>query len=194
MLNWIWAGMILLGVVFSAFTGDLGNLAAVVTDSSKEAVSLCITMIGVLAMWSGFTEIAKDSGLLEVLAKKLKPLVLFLFPSLKGEDAAIGDISTNFIANVFGLGNAALPAGLRAMKQLQRLNPDRTKASDEMCTFLIINVSSLQLIPINLIAYRSQYGSVNPAIIAAPALAATFVSTLAAALFILLMRRKRVRA
>ena len=172
--------MLLLGVLFAAFTGGLSGLTAVVTDAAKEAVTLCITMTGVLALWSGLTEIAKEGGLLKASAKKLRPLILFFFPTVREDPEAIDAISANFIANLFGLGNAAQPH-----------NPNPKVASDEMCAFLIINVSSLQLIPVNLIAYRSQYGSVNPGLIAAPALAATFVSTLAAVAFLLLMRRRR---
>lgn len=193
MLNWIWAGMIIVGVVFSAFSGNLSELSTVITDSAKEAVSLCITMAAVLAMWSGFMEIAGKSGILEALAGKMQRFIKWLFPSIPENHEAIGDISTNFIANIFGLGNAALPAGLKAMKSLQGLNPDKARASTDMCTFLIINVSSLQLLPINLIAYRSQYGSVNPAVIVAPAIMATFASTLSAILFVMLLRRKKVR-
>ena len=192
MLNWIWAGMIVLGIVFSAFTGRLGELSSVLTDSAKEAVSLCITMAAVLSMWSGFMEVAKDAGLLKVLALRMRGLIRFLFPSVSDEDI-IEDISTNFIANVFGLGNAALPAGIRAMKGLQRINPDKTLASVDMCTFLIINMSSIQLLPINLIAYRSQYGSVNPAAIVAPAILATFISSVIVTGFAVLMGRRKVR-
>lgn len=192
MLNWIWAGMIVLGIVFSAFSGQLGEMSSVLTDSAKEAVSLCITMAAVLAMWSGFMEVAKDAGLLKALAGRMRGLIRFLFPSVS-DDEIIGDISTNFIANVFGLGNAALPAGLKAMKGLQRLNPDKTRASVDMCTFLIINMSSLQLLPINLIAYRSQYGSVNPAAIVAPAILATFISSVIVTAFAVLMGRRKVR-
>lgn len=193
MLNWIWAGMILIGVVFSAFSGRLGELSTVVTDSAKEAVSLCITMVAVLSMWTGFMEIAKDSGILSALTAKMSRLIKWLFPSVPEGDSAIGDISTNFISNIFGLGNAALPAGLKAMKSLQRLNENKSVASIDMCTFLIINVSSLQLLPINLIAYRSQYGSVNPAVIVAPAIIATLASTVFAVMFVMLMRRKKVQ-
>lgn len=193
MLNWIWAGMIVLGIVFSAITGQLGELSSVVTDSAKEAVSLCITMVAVLAMWSGFMEVAKAAGLLKALAERMRGVIRWLFPSIPEEDEVIGDISINFIANVFGLGNAALPAGLKAMKGLQRLNPDKNIASVDMCTFLIINMSSLQLLPINLIAYRSQYGSVNPAAIAAPAILATFISSLIVTAFAVWMGRRKVR-
>ena len=193
MLNWIWAGMIVLGVVFSAFSGQLGELSSVVTDSAKEAVNLCITMVAVLAMWSGFMEVAKDAGILSALAAKMKGIINSLFPGVRGDDEVIGDISTNFIANIFGLGNAALPAGLKAMKGLQRLNPDKSVASRDMCTFLIINMSSLQLLPINLIAYRSQYGSVNPALIVAPAMLATFASSVFAVIFALSMGKRKVR-
>lgn len=191
MLNWIWAGMIVLGIVFSAFSGQLGEMSSVLTDSAKDAVSLCITMLAVISMWSGFMEIAKDAGLLERLSRKMRGVIKYLFPSIPEDDELIGDISTNFIANIFGLGNAALPAGLKAMKGFQRLNPNKSIASNDMCTFLIINMSSLQLLPVNLIAYRSQYGSVNPGMIVAPAIIATLISSVFACVFSLIMGRRR---
>lgn len=193
MLNWIWAGMIFIGTVFSALNGKLGDLSTVITDSAKDALSLCITMAAVLAMWSGVMEIAKESGLINAMTHKLSGVLKWLFPGIPEGDEAISHISTNFIANIFGLGNAALPAGIRAMKSLQRLNESKDTASKDMCTFLIINVSSLQLLPINLIAYRSQYGSVEPALIVAPAIVATFMSTLTAILIVVLFRRRKVR-
>lgn len=193
MLNWIWAGMIIVGTVFSAFSGNLADLSTVITDAAKEALSLCITMASVLAMWTGFMEIAKECGLLKCVASHLSGFIKWLFPGVPDEDEAIDHISTNFIANIFGLGNAALPAGIKAMKALQRLNDNKNTASRDMCTFIIINVSSLQLLPINLIAYRSQFGSVEPALIMAPALLTTFISTLTAITFVVLMRRRKVK-
>ena len=143
-----------------------------VLSASREAVTLCVTMTGILAFWQGLMEIAKDAGLTEVLCGKIRPLVCFLFPEIPEDHPAYESISMNFIANFLGLGMAATPAGLKAMKDLENLEEKRrigriasTKpaspgmASREMCTFLIMNISSLQLIPVTMIAYRSQYGS-----------------------------------
>ena len=121
---------------------------------------------------------------------KMKPLIRFLFPDIPKDDIANEYIATNMMANILGLGWAATPSGLLAMKELNRLNGDKETASNEMCTFLVINISSLQLIPINVIAYRMQYGSANPTEIIAPAIVATLVSTFVAIIFCLIMRKR----
>jgi spore maturation protein A len=195
MLNVLWGGMILTAVVYAAFSGTLPELTNAALDSSKEAVSLCITMLGVMSFWTGIMQIATQSGLIERLSKALSPVLTFLFPQLPANHPARAHISTNIIANIFGLGWAATPAGLRAMKALaedmpkdERKYENRT-ATTSMCTFLILNISSLQLIPINVIAYRSQYGSVNPASIVGPGIAATAASTIAAVVFCKIMQK-----
>ena len=190
MLNYLWAGMIIIGVVFGVFTGKTNEVSDAFLSSSKEAVSLCITMAGVVAMWSGIMEVARESGLTNALSGKMKPLIRFLFPDIPKDDIANEYIATNMMANILGLGWAATPSGLLAMKELNRLNGDKETASNEMCTFLVINISSLQLIPINVIAYRMQYGSVNPTEIIAPAIVATLVSTFVAIIFCLIMRKR----
>ena len=164
---------------------------------------LCITMIGVMSFWTGIMEIASRAGIIGMAARKMRPLIRFLFPRIPKEHRANEHITTNFIANFLGLGWAATPAGLKAMEELGKLEDDRRAgraagparkkgiASNEMCTFLIINISSLQLIPVNVIAYRSQYGSANPAGIVGAGIAATAVSTGAAIVFCKLMDRKR---
>lgn len=198
-MNYLWAGMILLGVIFSAFNGKLPDVTNAALDSAKEAVTLCITMMGVMSFWVGLMHIAERAGMIAGLSKKLRPLLRFLFPNLPEEDVAGEYIATNMIANVFGLGWAATPAGLKAMEALKRLEEERRTglqkgsrrvravppgvANDEMCVFLIINISSLQLIPVNIIAYRGQYGSANPAAIVGPGLVATICSTVAAIIF-----------
>lgn len=192
MLNYLWAGMIIIGVVFGIFTGKTSEVSEAFLSSSKEAISLCITMAGVVAMWSGVMEIAKESGLTNALSRKMKPLIALLFPNIPKDDIANEYIATNMMANILGLGWAATPSGLLAMKELQRLNGGKEIASNEMCTFLVINISSLQLIPINIIAYRMQYGSVNPTGIVAPAIVATLVSTLVAIIFCLMMRKREM--
>lgn len=203
MLNYLWAGMILIGIIFAAFTGRMPDITNAALDSSKEAITLCITMMGVMSFWVGLMEIASKAGIIRGASRRIRPLVRFLFPELPGDHPAQEHITTNIIANVLGLGWAATPAGLRAMEELGKLEEDRRRgrlpgpvrkpgiASNEMCTFLIINISSLQLIPVNVIAYRSQYGSVNPAGIVGAGIAATAVSTLVAVVYCKVMDRKR---
>lgn len=203
MLNYLWAGMILVGILYGAFSGKMPDITNAALDSAKEAVTLCITMIGVMSFWTGIMEIASRAGIIGMAAGKMQPLIRFLFPGIPRGHRANEHITTNFIANFLGLGWAATPAGLKAMEELGRLEDDRRAgraagparkkgiASNEMCTFLIINISSLQLIPVNVIAYRSQYGSANPAGIVGAGIAATAVSTGAAIVFCKLMDRKR---
>lgn len=192
MLNYLWAGMIVVGVVFGAFQGKMDDITNAALDSSKEAVTLCITMMGIMSFWVGIMEIATKAGIIEYLSKLFQPLVRFLFPDIPKGHEANRHITTNMIANFLGLGWAATPAGLMAMKSLREINPnqDKTIASRDMCTFLILNISSLQLIPINIIAYRSQYGSVNPASIVGAGIVATTVSTVAGILFAKLAGRR----
>ena len=203
MLNYLWAGMILVGILYGAFNGKMPDITNAALDSAKEAVRLCITMIGVMSFWTGIMEIASRAGIIGMAAGKMQPLIRFLFPEIPKGHKANEHITTNFIANFLGLGWAATPAGLKAMEELGRLEDDRRAgraagpvrkkgiASNEMCTFLILNISSLQLIPVNVIAYRSQYGSANPAGIVGAGIAATAVSTGAAIVFCRLMDRKR---
>ena len=185
-------------------------------QASKEAVTLCITMLCVMTLWTGVLEIGHRSGLVDHLAGRMGPILTFLFPRLDPDGKARKQISVNVTANILGLGWAATPARLKAMEELKKVEEERRKggaarqkdtpgqedtagqraaarqagtASNEMCTFLIINISSLQLIPMNMIVYRSQYGSVNPTAIAGPALAAAFISTVVAVIFCRVMDR-----
>lgn len=217
-MNYIWAFMILVGICYAGFQGTLPDVANGALESAKEAVTLCITMAGVMSFWTGLMRIAEKSGMIAGLSAKLKPFLRFMFPNLPKGHAANTYIATNMIANVFGLGWAATPAGLKAMEELGKLEEERREgknevifdkkrgrmrrkgsgsvsampkgtASNEMCTFLIINISSLQLIPVNIIAYRSQYGSVNPTAVVGPAILATMVSTVVAVVFCKIMDR-----
>lgn len=194
MLNYLWAFMMLVGVLWGAFHGNLNGVTEGALTSAKEAVMLCITMLGIMSFWSGIMEIGRKSGLIERMSHKMGPILRFLFPKIPRDHGAFEYISTNIIANILGLGWAATPAGLKAMEALKELEEERRKgavperysvkpvpegtANNEMCTFLIINISSLQLIPVNMIAYRSQYGSLNPMAVVGPALIATLVSTI----------------
>lgn len=203
--------MILTGIIYGSLSGQMAEISTGVIESGKEAVDLCITMMGVVALWTGLMEIAKRSGLMDGFTKILRPFLRFLFPDIPEDHPALTYISVNTLANILGLGWAATPAGLKAMEQMAKLEREgkreskkegkkeietrreieTERASNEMCTFLVLNISSLQLIPINMIAYRSQYGSVNPASIIAPAILATTVSTLTGVLFAKWMCRKR---
>ena len=194
MLNYLWSGMILIGVLWGAFHGQLAAVTEGALTSAKEAVTLCITMLGVMTLWTGVLEVGKRAGLIDQLSRRMRPVLRFLFPRLSPESEAAKQISVNMIANILGLGWAATPAGLKAMEELKKVEEQRGErpkgvASNEMCTFLIIHISSLQLIPINMIAYRSQYGSVNPAAIVGPALAATLLSTVVAVIAVKLLGR-----
>ena len=194
MLNYLWSGMILIGVLWGAFHGQLAAVTEGALTSAKEAVTLCITMLGVMTLWTGVLEVGKRAGLIDQLSRRMRPVLRFLFPRLSPESGAAKQISVYMSASILGLGWAATPAGLKAMEELKKVEEQRGErpkgvASNEMCTFLIINISSLQLIPINMIAYRSQYGSVNPAAIVGPALAATLLSTVVAVIAVKLLGR-----
>ena len=190
MLNYIWAFMIILAITVVAFNGKMGEVSTEVLDSSKEAVSLCITMLGVMSMWTGLMGVARGCGLMEKLTRLMNPLIRILFPSVPKGHRANEYIASNMIANILGLGWAATPVGIKAIKELKEINGNSSRASVDMCTFLIVNMSSLQLIPVNIIAYRSQYGSVSPASILAQAIVATTFSTVFGVLFAVLMGRK----
>lgn len=192
MLNYLWALMILIGILYGALTGNMSAITEAAIDSSGEAVSLCITMAGIMAFWMGLMEIAAQAGIVEKMTGAMRPVLRFLFPALPPDCKATEYIATNMVTNILGLGWACTPAGLKAMEELKKLEEKKGNfhvASKEMCTFLIINISSLQLIPVNMIAYRSQYGSVSATAIVGPAILATLVSTLAGVAFCKVMEK-----
>lgn len=193
MLNYLWGFMILAGMLWSAFNGNLEAVTRGLVDSAGEAVKLGLSMLGIMSFWCGLLEVGNRAGLIDWLADKTGPLMNFLYPELGRDHPARKPIAVNMVANMLGLGMAATPAGLTAMKALQQERTeftDKRTATNTMCTFLIINISSLQLVPINMIAYRSQYGSADPAAVLGPALIATACSTLTAVMFCKLMDGK----
>ncbi len=201
MLNYLWGMMIIIGIIYGAIQGRMPDVTNAILDSSKEAVTLCITMVGIMSVWVGLMEIAKTSGLIQSATNMIRPFIHFIFPDIPKNHPANEYITTNIIANILGLGWAATPAGLKAMDALATLEEERGNpeylskkknrtASREMCAFLVINISSLQLIPVNIIAYRAQYGSVNPADIILPAILATSASTITGIIFCKLMPRR----
>lgn len=193
-MNVLWAGMMLMAIIYGTFHGTIPAVTQAALDSAKEAVSLCITMLGILSFWMGLMQVGSASGLIGRMTRGIRPVLRWLFPRIPEDHPALEQIAVNCIANVLGLGWAATPAGLKAMEELSELEKKRRAypagvASDEMCTFLILNISSLQLIPVNIIAYRSQYGSVNPTLIVGPAIVATMVSTAVAVVFCRIMQK-----
>lgn len=191
MLNYLWASMLLIGLLYSCINGTISEVNIALLDSAKEAVTLCITMLGVMSFWTGLMAIARSAGIIARLERLLRPLLRLLFPGVPKDHPAGEYIVSNLIANFLGLGWAATPFGLKAMKELAVLNPepDKSRASTDMCTFLIINIASLQLIPVNIIAYRSQYGSVNPTATLVSGIIATFLSVLSGVLFSVFARK-----
>jgi len=182
--------MILLGIIVAAFTGKMGEVTNTAIASSAEGVEVCFRLLGVLAFWMGIMKIAEKSGLINLLTLKIRPILRFLFPDIPDGHDAQKYIATNIIANVLGLGWGATPPGLLAMKALQELNLKKDEASNAMCMFLIVNISSVQLISVNIIAYRAQYGSRNPSEVIGPSILATTISTIVAIIFGKLMERR----
>ncbi len=178
--------MILVGLLWGAAAGNLGEITQGLLESAQDAVALGITMLGMMTFWCGIMEIGKRAGLLEWFTRKMDPLLNFLFPDLKADHPARAPIAVNMAANMLGLGMAATPAGILAMR---KMDEGSGRATSAMCTFLILNISSLQLIPVNMIAYRSQYGSADPGAVMGPALFATSCSTLAAVIFCKIMQK-----
>ena len=176
MLNYLWGGMLLAGMLWGACNGTWNEVTQALLDSAKESVSLGLTMLGILSFWCGIMEIGSRAGLVRWLTGCMAPVLDFLFPELERDH----------------------PAGLKAMQEMAKDIPtardEEPVATPSMCTFMILNISSLQLIPVTLVAYRSQYGSRQPEAVLGPALAATAISTLAAVIFCKVMDWKNRRA
>jgi spore maturation protein A len=182
MVNYIWVIMTLIGIAFGIVNGTMEEINKAVFMGAKEAVTLCIGLISVLVFWLGMMRIAQESGLLEGLSKLFRPVVKRLFPEVPPNHPAMGYILSNMIANMFGLGNAATPLGIKAMEELQELNGGKTTASRSMVTFLAINTASITIIPSTVIAIRMTYHSASPTEIVVPTLIATFISAIGAIL------------
>ncbi|WMM25109.1 nucleoside recognition domain-containing protein [Tissierella sp. MB52-C2] len=180
MINFIWAGLLIIGFVVGALTGNLEAVTNAAIDNAKTGVDLALGLIGIMTLWLGLMKIAEDSGLVEKLARLLKPLMVWLFPDVPPEHPAMGAMIMNIAANMLGLGNAATPLGLKAMQELQKLSDDKETATDAMVTFLAINTSSVTLIPASTIGILVAAGATNPTEIIGPTLVATTVSTIVA--------------
>lgn len=173
----IWLFMMIIGIFLGILNGNIVEVVQAGMDGAVQAVELCFGFIGIYSMWLGLMKIAQRSGLIEGISKKMGRFLSFLFPDVPKEHPAMGAMAMNMTANIFGLGNAATPFGVKAMEHLQELNREKDRATDAMCMFLVINGSSVQLIPATIIAMRGSAGSSNPSEIVGTTLIATMCST-----------------
>lgn len=182
MINTIWLVLLVSGIAVGAFQDNMEGVTRGVLKGAENGVAVSLGLVSVLVFWLGLMKIAELAGMIQILAKWLRPLARWLYPSVPHDHPAMGSILANMSANILGLGNAATPLGLKAMEQLQELNPDKETASDAMCTLLAVNTASLTLIPATVIAIRMQYGSSDPTSIVGSTIFATFLGTLVAIL------------
>lgn len=180
MLNIIWVVLLVSGIIIGAFTGNIQAVTDAIMSYADTGVELALGLIGMMSLWLGIMKIAEKSGLILLIGKALRPVMKFLFPEVPEDHPAMGSMVMNISANILGLGNAATPLGIKAMKELQELNEDKETASNSMCMFLAINTSSVTLIASSVIAYRLSAGSKNPTEIIGPTIIATLASTIAA--------------
>lgn len=193
MVNIIWCSFIIIGSIFCIVNGKLDLLNAEILGSAKSSLDMILKIFPVMALWLGIMKIASESGLLKKITKIVTPLFSKMFPEIPKNHEAIGYITSNMIANIFGLGNAATPFGLKAMQSLQEINSKKDTASRSMITFLVLNTSGLTIIPTTVISLRMMYGSSNPTSIVFPCIIATFLSTIAGLImdYILAERSKK---
>ena len=177
MLNILWPFFIIISIIYAIFSGNLESLNSSIFNSTESAVSLTLTLIGMTCLWSGIMEIASQTNIIKYISKILKPVVKKLFPDINSESKSFDNIIMNIIANILGLGNAATPLGLKAMKELQKENDDKETLSDNMMMLIVLNTASLQIIPTTVISIRSSLGSNNPTQIIFP----VWLSTICAA-------------
>jgi spore maturation protein A len=179
-VNFIWMGLIIIGIFFAAINGNMEAINEAAFEGAKIGVTICFGLISVLVFWLGMMKIAEESGMLRMFARVLSPVAKFLFPDVPKDHPAMGYILSNMSANLFGLGNAATPMGLKAMEELQKLNPHKDKATPAMITLMALNTSSITLIPTTIIAIRLNYESSNAVEIVGTTIFATMCSTLVA--------------
>ncbi|RBP39895.1 nucleoside recognition domain-containing protein [Garciella nitratireducens] len=190
MINILWFFMIGIGIIVGLFNGRLEAITHAAMDSAQLAVEMCMGFIGIWALWLGLMNVAQKSGVIYYLSKLISPVLKILFPDVPKNHPAMGAMIMNMAANMMGLGNAATPLGLKAMEELQKLNDYKNRASNAMCTFLVINTSSIQLIPTTVIALRMSAGSNNPTEIIGTSLIATTVSTIVGILSVRLLEKR----
>lgn len=180
MINWIWFFLIVIGIITAAIQGNMNAINNAVIKGAQTGVTVTFGLISILVFWLGLMKIAEKSGLLDLISRLMRPVISWLFPDIPRDHPAIGYIISNMTANLFGLGNAATPMGIKAMQELQTLNHNKEKASPAMSTFLALNTASITIIPTTVIAIRATYGSANPTEIVGTTILATTISTIGA--------------
>lgn len=188
-MNVLWLILVCVSIVFAIFTGNLEAYTRSIFDGAKAAVEISLFLLGIVSVWLGVTRILEDSGLIYRIAHLFKPLISRLFRNIPGDHPSITAITLNVLANLFGLGNAATPLGIKAMQELDALNPEPGTITPEMMTFIVINTASIQLIPFSVIGILAGYGHPHPAAIVLPVLIATAISAMTALLVLALFRR-----
>ena len=190
MLNFIWPIFIIVSFIYAILNGRVSDVNNSVFNSTKSAVDLSISLLGTTCLWTGIMQIASSTNIVKHLSKILNPIMKKLFPDIKKEEKVHKEITMNIIANIMGLGNAATPLGLKAMKSMQTKNKDKNKLSNSMCMFIVLNTASIQLIPTTVIAIRSSLGSNNPTAMIIPVWIATICAAIAAVLSAKLLMKK----
>ena len=183
LLNIVWPIFIIISFIFAIFTGKLSELNASIFTSTEEAVKLCISLLGTICLWNGIMQIANKTTIINKLTKFLNPIMRFLFPDIKQDSDVHKEISMNIIANILGLGNAATPLGIKAMKSLKKQNKDKKVLSNSMATLIVLNTASIQIIPTTVIAIRNSLGSSNPTGIIFPVWIATICAAVTGIFF-----------
>lgn len=190
MLNFIWPIFIIVSFIYAILNGRVADVNNSVFDSTKSAVDLSISLLGTTCLWTGIMQIASSTNIVKHLSKLLNPIMRKIFPDIKKEEKVHREITMNIIANIMGLGNAATPLGLKAMKSMQTKNKDKNKLSNSMCMFIVLNTASIQLIPTTVIAIRSSLGSNNPTAMMIPVWIATICAATAAVVSAKLLMKK----
>jgi len=188
-MNVIWIILIAVSVITAAFTGRLEELTRAIFEGAKTAVEISLYLLGIVSLWLGITKIIEDSGLIHRISHLFRPLITRLFKTIPDDHPAISSITLNMLANLFGLGNAATPLGIKAMQDLQTLNEEKDTLSFEMMLFIVVNTASVQLLPFTVVGILSSFGSVNPSGIVLPTICATVISAVIALCILFLFRR-----
>ena len=190
MVSYIWFFLIIIGVVYSFLTGNIGNINESILTNGNEALELMLSIFPVIVLWSGIMKIAEDAGMLKQFAAFLEPILSRLFPSVPKDNPSLGYIASNIAANMMGLGCAATPFGLKAMVELQKINEKKDTASVPMITFLVLNTAGVTVVPTTVLALRIAHGSLNPSEIIIPGTIATFCSCIGAVLIDYFIRKR----
>lgn len=189
MINLIFGIFIIVGLIFSIISNNFGNMSNVIVKSASDTFNIITGLFPLMALWLGIMNIASKSGLLKKFTKMLRPLLSFLFPDVPKDHESLEYVSSNIIMNMFGLGNAATPMGIKALKSLKELNNNSDTASDSMITFLVLNTTGFTIIPTTIIAYRMMYGSTNPSAITPICILASLLGSIVGIIINIILRR-----